>query len=295
MMKGHYNIGLRGVLVLLGVCAMFSARAVAQRERPQRGATGQRERGENPERGAGGQGERGNAPPVPGVDQRTYRFPETSEKIEYDVYLGRKVDNKKKSPLVIALHGANQQPMGLMRSLTEPADKGGYIVAAPTGFNLEGGYGVTGLRGESTGPSNLAELSEKDVMNVLDLMRKDFTIDESRIYLLGQSMGGGGAMHLGVKYRNIWAALGLSAPAMSTQQPTLLDSIRNMPVILVHGDADTTVPLARILPWVGRMRELKMAYEYYEMPGVGHHDAIENGASRIFAFFDKHSKPASDH
>jgi poly(3-hydroxybutyrate) depolymerase len=246
-------------------------------------------------RGNPGQRGRGDPPPVAGVQQRTYRFPETNEKIEYDVFVSRKVDKKKKSPLIVALHGANEQPMGLMRSLTGLADSGGYIVAAPTGYNLEGGFGVNGLRTTSTIPANLAELSEKDVMNVLDLMRKDFNVDDHRIYLLGQSMGGGGALHLGVKFSNIWAAIGLSAPAMSTQQPVLLESIKDMPVILVHGDADTTVALARILPWVDKMRELKMTYEYYEMPGVGHHDAIENGASRIFAFFDKHAKPESNH
>lgn len=43
------------------------------------------------------------------------------------------------------------------------------------------------------------------------------------------------------------------------------------------------------------MRELSMTYEYFEMTGVGHQDAIEKGAPRIFEFFDKHSKPASDH
>ena len=40
-----------------------------------------------------------------------------------------------------------------------------------------------------------------------------------------------------------------------------------------------------------KMRDLKMKYEYYELPGVGHSDAIEKGATRIFAFFDKYSKP----
>jgi dipeptidyl aminopeptidase/acylaminoacyl peptidase len=142
-----------------------------------------------------------------------------------------------------------------------------------------------------TKPENLGELSEKDVMNVLDLMRKEFLIDDHRIYLLGQSMGGGGAMHLGVKYGDIWAAVGLSAPAMSLQTPAMLDSIKDMPVILVHGTADTNVLVARIVPWADKMRELKMKYEYYELPGVGHSDAIEKGAARIFAFFDKYSKP----
>jgi poly(3-hydroxybutyrate) depolymerase len=228
---------------------------------------------------------------VSGVQQRSYRFPETNEKIEYDVFVSRKVDKRKPSPLVIALHGQNMPPLGMVRYLTEAADKGGYIVATPTGYNLQGWYGANGPRSPSTKPENLGELSEKDVMNVLDLMRKEFVIDDHRIYLLGQSMGGGGAMHLGVKYSDIWAAVGLSAPAMSLQTPAMLESIKDMPVILVHGTADTNVLLARIVPWVDKMRDLKMKYEYYELPGVGHSDAIEKGAARIFSFFDKYSKP----
>jgi len=49
-------------------------------------------------------------------------------------------------------------------------------------------------------PSNLAELSEKDVLHVFDLMWKEFNIDDHRTYLLGQSMGGAGALYLGTKY-----------------------------------------------------------------------------------------------
>jgi poly(3-hydroxybutyrate) depolymerase len=186
---------------------------------------------------------------VSGVQQRSYRFPATNEKIEYDVFVSRKVDKRKPSPLVIALHGQNMPPLGMMRYLTEAAERGGYIVATPTGYNLQSWYGANGPRSPGTKPENLGELSEKDVMNVLDLMRKEFVIDNHRIYLLGQSMGGGGAMHLGVKYSDIWAAVGLSAPAMSLQTPAMLESINDMPVILVHGTADTNVLLARIVPW----------------------------------------------
>ena len=59
-------------------------------------------------------------------------------------------------------------------------------------------------------------------------------------------------MHLAVKYSQIWAAVGLSAPAMSIQRPEMLESIKDMPVIVIHGSADSTVPIIRILPWVAR-------------------------------------------
>src|SRR5262245_14721640 len=67
-------------------------------------------------RGDGGERGRGNrGGSLDGVQQRTYRFPETNEKIEYDVFVSRKADKKKKNPLVIALHGMNEPPLDLMR------------------------------------------------------------------------------------------------------------------------------------------------------------------------------------
>jgi predicted peptidase len=44
-------------------------------------------------------------------------------------------------------------------------------------------------------------------MRVLELVRKEFNIDDNRIYLMGHSMGGAGAMYLGEKYAQIWAAV----------------------------------------------------------------------------------------
>src|SRR5262249_48765286 len=99
------------------------------------------------------------------------------------------------------------------RGLTEQAEKYGYIVVAPMGYNSTGWYGALGPgvgfggkgfgKGKGKGgdlPKNLGELSEKDVMNVLGLVRKEFEVDEKRIYLIGHSMGGAGAYHLGAKY-----------------------------------------------------------------------------------------------
>jgi predicted peptidase len=264
-------------LALVGI----ADEGLAQRRMPPSGGVGPRGLDDRPDRGGS----------VAGVQQRTYRFPGTNEKIEYDVFVPHKANKNEKSPLVVALHGMNVPPMGLMRFLTQPANKNRYIVAAPMGYNLQGWYGANGSSSPSTTPKNLGELSERDVMNVLELMCGGFNIDDRRIYLLGQSMGGGGAMHLAVKYSNIWAAVGLSAPAMSIQQPKMLENIKDIPVILIHGSADTTVPVTRILPWIDKMRELKMTFEYDEIPGVGHPDTIDQGASRIFAFFSQYSKP----
>jgi predicted peptidase len=212
--------------------------------------------------------------------------------MEYAVFVSTKVDKTKKSPLILALHGLGVPPAFWLSRIIDDAQDGGYIVAAPTGYNLLGWYGANGPDSGRGAVPNLGELSEKDVMNVLALMRKEFLIDDQRIYLLGQSMGGAGALYLGIKHRDIWAAVGASAPAIRTNlhSPDELEPARHVPMILVHGDADSLVPVGNTRPWAEQMKALKMTYEYHELRGVGH-NAIQDGARFIFAFFKKHVKP----
>ncbi len=175
--------------------------------------------------------------------------------------------------------------------------------------NRAGGRGqaATGMRGapagggmfsfgSSTGgtavtdPGKVAELSEKDVMNVLEIIRKDYKVDNKRTYLMGHSMGGAGTLYLGVKYAENWAAIGAMAPAAFTLQPASLEKIKDMPVIIIQGDADTLVPVTNTRQWAEKMKELKMTYEYKELPGVDHGAVITDGMPEIFKFFAKHSK-----
>ena len=225
------------------------------------------------------------------VQRRSYLFKETNENIEYAVFVSSKVDARKKSPLVIALHGAGIAPAAMTRSLLAPAEKHGYIVAAPMGYNLRGFYGAAGPGNTRGGPENLGELSEKDVMNVLGMMRQEFNVDPERIYIVGQSMGGGGAIYLGAKHQEIWAAIAASAAAIPAQHhPDLLADIKETPVMLVHGLDDQAVPIESIRPWIAKMKELRMTYEFIEISKTDHTETIDKGAEQIFSFFNKHSK-----
>ena len=133
---------------------------------------------------------------------------------------------------------------------TRQAEKHGYLIVAPMGYNSRGWYGSRGTGGgRGSDPENLGELSEKDVMNVLALIRKEFNIDDNRIYLMGHSMGGGGTWHLGIKYPDIWAALGPIAPA-APRSTSGLAKITHIPVIVIQGDKDGLVRSAR--RWVAK-------------------------------------------
>jgi predicted peptidase len=125
------------------------------------------------------------------------------------------------------------------------------------------------------------------------MVRKEFKIDDKRIYVMGHSMGGAGALYLGSKYPKMFAAVGAEAPAAfwDTKKETL-QAMKNakVPVMIVHGDVDEVVPVANSHAWVDIMKELKMNYEFVEQPGITHGPVIQSGLKPIYEFFAKHKK-----
>ena len=280
---------------------------------------------------APGRGGRGAVDPR--VQQRTYLFTDTGEQLPYAVFVSSKVSRDKKNPLIVALHGLGGDQNTMMRAnALQLAEEGGYIMVGPMGYNSGGWYGTParyngggpgGRRGANgapppgapqgqaagrpaapppaggtaiTDPAKLHEASEKDVMNVLDMIRKEFNVDENRTYLMGHSMGGAGTIYLGVKYASIWAAIGAEAPATApagmTPDTFSLEPAKNVPMIIVQGDMDTLVPVAGARLWVEKMKELKITHQYVEVAGGDHGSVLTTGAPDIFAFFGKYTKAA---
>ena len=232
------------------------------------------------------------------VEQRKYRFEDTGKELEYVLYVSSKVSKDKKNPLIVALHGMGGDANFIVRDrLVDLAEEGGYVAVGPLGYSVSGWYGspVIALGGHPVEPPNLTELSEKDVMNVLAMMLKEFNIDKNRIYLMGHSMGGAGAIFLGQKYKDKWAAIAAIAPAafmMMQNRAEILTPIRNagVPLMMVQGGKDKVVPPEYAHQWVDTMKELKMVYKYIELPDDDHGTVIGDGMPDIFRFFAEHTK-----
>ncbi|MFC1494864.1 prolyl oligopeptidase family serine peptidase [Thermodesulfobacteriota bacterium] len=236
--------------------------------------------------------------PDPRAQQRKYHFKDTNEDLAYVMYVSSKVSKDKKNPLIIALHGMGGDANFIVRDrLIDLAEEGGYIVAGPLGYNVSGWYGspVIAMGGRPVEPPNLTELSEKDVMNVLEMMRKEFNVDENRTYILGHSMGGAGALFLGQKYTDTWAAVAAIAPAafmMMQNSDKILKPMKDagIPVMIIQGEKDTVVAPNFTHKWRDSLKELKMEHEYIEIPGGDHGTVIGDGMPDIFRFFDAPKK-----
>lgn len=226
------------------------------------------------------------------IERKTYDFKAAGKEMEYALFVPSTYHKGKKTPLVVALHGLYSNPQQILHypGMTDLAEKYGYIVVGPMGYNSHGWYGAMPLvRGSKDDPKDLSELSEQDVMNVLDLVRKAYDIDPDRIYLLGHSMGGGGAWHLAIKHPELWAAVAPIAPA-TLRPATDLEKMKQVPVILVQGDKDVLVRVERVRPWADEMKKLNMQYEYVEVPGGDHIFTAFKCLPQVFAFFDKYTR-----
>lgn len=139
----------------------------------------------------------------PRVENRTYHFADTNVDLPYCVFVSSKVSKNKKNPLIVSLHGLGIGPGFMCRGAAlDLAEEGGYILVAPMGYEVGGWYGSPVIPGRGRAgqppppapPDNLAELSEKDVLNVLAMIKKEFNVDDKRTYLMGHSMGGAGTL-----------------------------------------------------------------------------------------------------
>jgi poly(3-hydroxybutyrate) depolymerase len=247
--------------------------------------------------GAGGLGQAGlgmrprAAPVHSGIKMRSYTFEPTGEKLSYAVFVPRKLDKSRPAPLVIALHAANAAPEAILNPLASAADKHGYILVAPMGYAPVGWFG---FERRMAGPAEreTSKLSEQDVMNVMGLARAEFNIDPRRIYVAGASMGGVGAVHLAMKYKDIWAAVGVISPAITANVPEVFTGYDAAPVLVLHGDKDDGVPVGLVRDWVAGLKERRIVGEYTEYRGGTHISVVQQAGEKVFKFFDKHARSA---
>jgi dienelactone hydrolase len=221
--------------------------------------------------------------------KRHYRFTDAGEVMPYRLYVPSSYTGDRAWPLIVMLHGNGlneNQFMDGNGDLQRLAEARGYVVVAPLGYRVDGGYGYNnGSRSAEEGRK--LRLSEKDVLNVLDLMRTFYRIDPARIYLAGHSMGGGGTWYMGAQHAGLWAGLGSFAGAAT---PDTIPPLPRTPQFIVHGDADATVTVERSRSMVAALKKLGVEYQYIEVPGGTHGNIITPNLKGMFDFFDRHRK-----
>jgi predicted esterase/ribosomal protein L29 len=240
---------------------------------------------------------KGNKDPFKGRTgdfERHYVLDGANEIMPYRVYVPKGYAASKATPLVIALHGlgANEDSFFDSYSQLPPqlSEKHGFLLAAPLGFRRDGFYGSNLMGAGDAASRRRGEFSEKDVLEVLQRMKAAYNVDESRIYLIGHSMGAIGTWALGAKYPQTWAAL---VSFSGTGSPSLADSMKGIPQFVVHGDADNTVNVSGSRNMVAALKKLNANVTYVEVPGGSHTDVVVPNLEQAFDFLAAQKKGAA--
>jgi poly(3-hydroxybutyrate) depolymerase len=237
-----------------------------------------------------------------GEQYRVYDFPGTGESIPYRLFVPSRWKPGARLPLLVTLRAGTS----VNNSYREPnsfvaqAEKRGYLVVTPMGYRpLPQPYYGSPYRIVRPKPATPAdgwtpqenERAEQDVINVIDLVSKEYGVDPARIFLHGQNPSGSGALHLGAKYPDRFAALVISSgPIEFDNYP--FDRIKGkMGLLVIHGDKDTSNPLEASKKMADAAKAAGVNTVYATVPGGEHLTAYLAYASEIFDFLDTQKKP----
>jgi len=236
-----------------------------------------------------------------GDQHRTYHFAEANKDVPYRLCVPSNWDGTSKLPLVMFLHGANNDESSYLdqnsKQMVTLAEQHGYVLVSPLGYN--GAYGnFLRLPADFSAPDEAAkmlalrtaqteqtqELSEKDVINVLELVLNEYPIDEARRFLTGHSMGSGGTWYIGGKYATYWAALAPMSGPFVLEMGYPWENLRNKPVFVTEGLAAATVAGSHALrDW---MKAQGFPVTYKEV-NADHPGMVPLVLPDVFTFFDQ--------
>jgi len=217
--------------------------------------------------------------------ERHYVLEGANEVMPYRVYVPAMYRSAQPMPLVVALHGLGATEDSFFDSYARVtpklAEQHGFLLVAPLGYRVDGFYGSPLMGTGDAAATRRTALSEKDVLEVLARMKAQYRVDDSRIYLIGHSMGAIGTWALGAKYPDIWAAL---VPFSGVGSPLAAAKMKAIPQYVVHGDADPTVNVNGSRTMVAALKAVGANVTYVEVPGGNHTDVVVPHLPKAFEF-----------
>ena len=236
-----------------------------------------------------------------GEQYRVYDFPGTGESIPYRLFVPSRWKPGVRLPLLVTLRAGNSVNNSYREpnSLVAQAERRGYLVVTPMGYRpLSQPYYGSPYRIARPNAAEPAqgwtpqenERAEQDVMNVIDLVSQEYGVDPGRVFLHGQNPSGSGALYLGAKYPDRFAALVISSgPIDYSSYP--FDRLKGKTgLMVIHGDQDTTNPIEASMKMAGAAKEAGVNVVYATVPGGTHLAAYLTFASQIFDFLDTQKK-----
>ncbi len=189
----------------------------------------------------------------------------------YRIFTPKAFDTDGPLPMVVYLHGGGGAGADNVKQISGGNTNGTHVwttaehqakhpsfVVAP---QLPGSH-----RWKNRDSASLSEYAQLTV-ELLGTLRREFNIDPDRLYLTGQSRGGGGTWDIITKRPHLFAA---AIPLCGGGDPSKASAIQDLPIWAFHGARDPKVPVERSREMVDALRQRGSTVRYTEYPEVGH-------------------------
>lgn len=180
--------------------------------------------------------------------------------VKYQVSLPAGYDGTRPVPLILFLHGSGEQ--GTDGEKPTKVGLGPAVRLNPRGWAP---YLIVYPQKPPGGNTWMAH--ETLILDILERTRKDYKVDEKRLYITGLSMGGYATWMLACKHPSLFAA---AAPICGGGNPADAPRIKDLPLWNFHGDQDKAVPIARSDAMIEALKAAGGTPKYTVYPGVGH-------------------------
>jgi dienelactone hydrolase len=224
-------------------------------------------------------------------------------------YLPAGYRSDRRWPLVVQLHGYNPANPEYVRWWA--VDTRHHAIHAVD----RGADGPVYLEPHGRGNTAYRGFGEKDVLRAIAEAKKAFAIDEDRVYLTGDSMGGWGTWQVATRNPEVFAAIApvfggadyraqLEKAVLAKLTPAerflqerrsswaQAEGLLNLPILVSHGDSDKSVNV-EYSRWAVRMLQ-RWGYDlrYHELPGRGHEDMkVQPGIWEWFLQYRRDAHP----
>lgn len=239
-----------------------------------------------------------------GCDKKcSYYFKEAGRDVPFRVCVPKNWNKRTRLPLVMFLHGSGNDESSYLdhddKLMVKLANQYGFLLVSPLG--LDGAYGTNmrlpGMFNRDTDTWNQLnsvddnrkqqnKMSEKDVINVIEIILKKYPIDTSNMYLMGHSMGSGGTWYIGAKYSNYWKALApISGPFVMEDGGYPWENLKTMGLYITEGQwgVSTLDSSKELYQW---LKKRKYEVYYYDYPS-DHGGMVPLALPGIFQYFTK--------
>ncbi|MEI8115432.1 MAG: prolyl oligopeptidase family serine peptidase [Bacteroidia bacterium] len=185
-------------------------------------------------------------------------------------------DPNKKWPVIFYLHGRHASGKHL-----ESLERYGLP------YYLQKGKKIDFIVVSPQCPWNKNWASEDWFNPVYDEVASKLQVDDSRVYLIGMSMGGFGTWALANRMPDRFAAI---SPMCGGADVKWADQLSKTPSWVFHGTADRSIPFSRSEVMVKALEKLKAEVKFTRLVNQGHDISKQFNDDELYSWLLKHSR-----